>query len=98
METLVETRKQHTSIHFEMTLRILHLATQDQGGGGYDAAYRLHCNMRDAGVDSAVLVLTKQSNDLHVIEMSAGFGAFEGLRWLWSKLLFRYHRRCHTAA
>ena len=48
-------------------MRILHLATQDQGGGGYDAAYRLHCNMRDAGVDSAMLMFAKQSGDKYLV-------------------------------
>jgi glycosyltransferase involved in cell wall biosynthesis len=78
-------------------VRILHLATQDQGGGGYNAAYRLHCNMRNAGVDSAMLVLAKQSDDPNVIGMSAGLETFDRLRWFWSKLLFRYHKRCRTS-
>ena len=78
-------------------MRILHLATQDQGGGGFNAAYRLHCNMRNAGVDSAMVVLAKQSDDPHVIGMSAGLEAFERLRWLWSKLLLRYYQRCRTS-
>lgn len=97
METLVGTRKERTSIHCEITLRVLHLATRDQGGGGFNAAYRLHCNMRDAGVDSVMLVLAKQSDDPHVIGMSASLETSERLRWLWSKLLFRYHQRCRTS-
>jgi len=81
----------------EVFVKILHLATQDQGGGGYDAAYRLHRNMRDAGVDSAMLVLVKQSDDPNVIGMLAGLEAFDRWRWLWRKLLFRYHQRCRTS-
>lgn len=81
----------------EVFVRILHLATQDQGGGGFNAAYRLHCNMRDAEMDSAMLVLNKQSDDPNVIGMSASFGTLDRLRWLWSKLLLRYYQRCRTS-
>ena len=79
-------------------MRVLHLATRDQGGGGFNAAYRLHRNMRDAGVDSAMLVLAKQFDDPHVIGLSASFKTFERLRWIWSKLVFRYHERFRTSA
>lgn len=98
METLVGARKERTSIHCEITVRVLHLATRDQGGGGFSAAYRLHCNMRNAGVDSAMLVLTKQSDDPHVIGMSTSIETFERFRWFWRKLLFRYHQRCRTSS
>jgi glycosyltransferase involved in cell wall biosynthesis len=53
--------------------------------------------MRDAGVDSAMLVLAKQSDDPNVIGLSAGLEAIDRLRWLWSKLLFRYHQQCRTS-
>lgn len=52
-------------------MKILHLATQDRSGGGADAAYRLHRNMRSAGIDSRMLVLRKLSDDSSVIDMSS---------------------------
>lgn len=52
-------------------MNILHLATQDKsgGGGGFDAAYRLHCSMRSNGLDSRMLVLRKASDDDDVIDV-----------------------------
>lgn len=80
-------------------MRVLHLATYDKGGGGggHDAAYRLHCNMRSAGVESVMAVLDKRSDDPNVVAMSARFTALDRLLWFWKKRLFQYHRRCRTS-
>jgi glycosyltransferase involved in cell wall biosynthesis len=73
-------------------VRIVHLATQDVGGGGggFDAAYRLHANLRGAGIDSAMLVYTKRSDDDDVIGISSGLTLVERLR---SKIGARRARR-----
>jgi glycosyltransferase involved in cell wall biosynthesis len=97
MEQLVATRQERTSIQSRIAVRVLHLATWDQGGGGFNAAYRLHRNMRYAGVDSVMLVLAKQSDDPHVIGMAGSLDTSERLRWLWNKLLFRWHKRFRTS-
>ena len=65
-----------------MPVKVVHLATQDVGGGGggFDAAHRLHANMRNAGVDSAMLVHTKRSTDDHVTGVSDRLTIPERLR------------------
>lgn len=88
----MEARKDHTSPHGKSVVKVLHLATQDVGGGGFDAAYRLHTNMRDAGVDSAMLVYTKQSADEHVTGVYSRLTLFERLRWGLGRLRARYDR------
>ena len=90
---LAGARKERTPQHCEITVKVLHLATGDIGGGAFNAAYRLHCSLRDAEVTSAMLVLNKQSDDPHVIGISASFGALDRLRWYWRKRLLRFHRR-----
>ncbi|GAB1545069.1 glycosyltransferase family 4 protein [Scytonema sp. NUACC21] len=44
-------------------MKILHLSTQDIGGGAARAAYRLHKGLQYAGLDSQMLVQEKLSND-----------------------------------
>jgi len=80
-------------------MKILHLATQDKGGGGggFDAAYRLHCNMRSAGVESAMIVFNKQSDDRQVISISNHFTLEDKLRWFLKKCSLRIHRRIYTS-
>jgi glycosyltransferase involved in cell wall biosynthesis len=63
-------------------MKVLHLATQDNsgGGGGFDAAYRLHCNMRSAGQDSCMVVLHKKSDDPEVVGVASHLSAVGKLR------------------
>jgi len=70
-------------------VKILHLATQDIGGGGFDAAYRLHTHLRNAGVDSAMLVYAKKSADEHVT------GVFERIT-RFERLMLRMQSGFHT--
>ncbi len=44
-------------------MKILHLSTQDTGGGAARAAYRLHKGLQDIGLDSQMLVQEKLSHD-----------------------------------
>ena len=79
-------------------MKILHLASQDIGGGGgaFEASYRLHCNMKAAGVDSVMVVLNKTSKDETVFEYSDGMTipvSFRRIRRnLRMKLLRRYYQ------
>jgi glycosyltransferase involved in cell wall biosynthesis len=72
------------------SMKILHLATQDVGGGGFSAAYRLHTHMREAGVESAMLVYNKESSDDHVIGVAGRLTPLQRLRWK----LGRLRERC----
>ena len=90
-------KRRNGNLFFGVVVRVLHLATRDQGGGGFNAAYRLHINMRDAGVDSVMLVLNKQSDDPNVIGMSDKLSALERMRWLWRRLVRRYNQRYRTS-
>lgn len=76
-------------------MKILHLATQDKGGGGggYDAAYRLHCNMRSAGLDSCMVVLHKESDDPDVVDVTSHLSAIGKLRQRWYAIRGRFMRR-----
>jgi glycosyltransferase involved in cell wall biosynthesis len=47
-------------------VKIFHLATHDNYGGASRAAYRQHLALRDAGVDSRMLVRHKHTDDPHV--------------------------------
>ncbi len=44
-------------------MKVLHLSASDIGGGAARSAYRLHLGLRDAGVDSEMLVLHRRSSD-----------------------------------
>ncbi|MGL5082245.1 MAG: glycosyltransferase family 4 protein [Microcoleaceae cyanobacterium] len=48
-------------------MKILHLNSTDIEGGAARAAYRLHCGLRSAGVNSKILVRAKSSIDKTVI-------------------------------
>ena len=52
---------------FSMTLKILHICTQDYGGAGL-AVYRLHKGLLDHGIESRMLVAEKTSHDNTVIQ------------------------------
>jgi len=47
-------------------MKILHVNINDIKGGASRAAYRLHAGMREAGIDSNMLVQNKASDDSHV--------------------------------
>ena len=63
-------------------MKIIHLANQDNsgGGGGFDAAYRLHCSMRSAGQDSCMVVLHKKSDDPDVVDVASHLSVFGKVR------------------
>ncbi|MDH5189732.1 MAG: glycosyltransferase [Gammaproteobacteria bacterium] len=63
-------------------MKIIHLATQDIGGGGgaFDASYRLHCNMMSVGIDSAMVVLRKETDDVTVVDISKKLFLTERIR------------------
>ena len=44
-------------------MRIVQVSQQDDGSGGFKAAYRLHRGLRAAGQDSRMLVLSKTTDD-----------------------------------
>lgn len=48
-------------------MRVLHISTFHAGGGAGIAAYRLHTGLRQAGVDSRMLVLDRRGDDPSVI-------------------------------
>lgn len=47
-------------------MRIVQLSQQDDEGGAFKAAYRLHCALNDAGHESHMVVLSKLTNDPRV--------------------------------
>jgi glycosyltransferase involved in cell wall biosynthesis/GT2 family glycosyltransferase len=52
-------------------LKVVHLATTDFGGAG-KAAYRLHQGLRESGIDSTMLVVTRKSADPSVRVLPSG--------------------------
>jgi glycosyltransferase involved in cell wall biosynthesis len=68
-------------------MKVLHLATHDILSGAARAAYRQHTALREYGVDSAMLVRHKHSNDISVVQYAgspnAGHRAARGLRRAW---------------
>jgi len=76
-------------------MKILHLATQDMGGGGggFDAAYRLHRNMRAAGVESVMAVLDKNSDDETVIGLADKMTISDKVRRITSSMHRRVQQR-----
>ena len=76
-------------------MKILHLAAQDKGGagGGYDAAYRLHCKMRSAGLESSMVVLHKESDDPDVGDVTSQLSVVDRLRHRWYAIRERFMRR-----
>ena len=49
-------------------MKILHLSTSDHGGAGA-AAFRFHKNIVSRGIDSRMLVLSRQSGDATVVQL-----------------------------
>jgi len=63
------------------------------GGGGFDGAYRLHRNMRSAGIDSRMVVITKLGNDPFVADILSQLTFTDKLRLRWCAVKDRYLRR-----
>ncbi len=80
-------------------MKILHLAKQDKGGGGggFDSAYRLHCNMRSAGVESAMIVFTKQSEDSNILSVLDYLTTADKVRWFLKNCCLRVYGRIHKS-
>lgn len=79
-------------------MKILHLSTQDTGGGAARAAYRLHKGLQYIGLDSQMLVQEKLSHDKTV--SAPKIRLFQGIAK--TKLTFEtlplkfYHQRSKT--
>lgn len=54
-------------------MKVIHLSTDDVGGGAADAAYRLHKNMVALDISSHMIVLHKKSSDPGVTAVSTPF-------------------------
>jgi len=74
-------------------MKVLHLATKDVAGGGFEGAYRLHRNMRLAGIDSRMAVLQKLSDDPLVIDVIQQLTFADKLRLRWCSIRDRYLSR-----
>lgn len=75
-------------------MKVLHHAKQDMaGGGGFDGAYRLHCNMRSAGIDSRMVVMKKLSDDPFVADVMNQLSFADKLRLRWCAVKDRYLQR-----
>ena len=62
-------------------MRILHLSPTDTEGGAAKGAYNLHMALRDAGIDSLMLVQRKYGDDASVFTATNSDGVmYEGLR------------------
>lgn len=78
-----------------VALNILHFSIQDcgGGGGGYDAAFRLHRNIQSAGLRSCMVVAQKESNDSSVYRLPQSGLISERIRSCIDRfLLKRKHR------
>lgn len=51
-------------------LRVLHFATQDIGGGGFNASYQIHRSLQDLNHSSKLIVRNKISSDNSVVQVS----------------------------
>lgn len=49
-----------------MNIRVLHLSASDLEGGAARAAFRLHTGLREAGIDSHMLVKSRKSDNAYV--------------------------------
>lgn len=84
-------------------MKVLMLNTSDSGGGAARAAYRLHSGLRSIGVDSGMLVQSKNGDDPNVIGPPTKFAQFFGmlrphLDYLPLKLYPRRHRSIFSPA
>src|SRR6266702_1857489 len=76
-------------------MKILHLATMNSNnkGGAFDATYRLHKNMKAAGVDSMIAVLIKTSTDETIIDLAESMTVPDHLRRIRASLCRRISRK-----
>ena len=58
-------------------MKVLHLSISDGGGGAAMGAYRLHCGLQGAGVESEMLVLRKVTEDPSVHRLSDRLNRWE---------------------
>src|SRR6266478_660076 len=58
-------------------VRILHISTEDNGGGASRAAYRLHDGLRRSGQDSRMYVLDKYTSDPQVRQFHSSRGRID---------------------
>lgn len=65
-------------------MRVLHINYRDLGGGAANAANLIHQSLREAGVDSKMLVIDKHSQDPGVISAWTGLG--KAYWWVRKKL------------
>ena len=95
MATVIGSNQNRIAFTNGKPVKVLHLAAQDiaGGGGGFDAAYRLHCNMRLAGIDSRMAVLQKLSDDPFVVDVMQHLTFADKLRLRWHSVRDRYLRR-----
>ena len=71
-------------------MKVLHLSISDGGGGAAMGAYRLHCGLRQAGVESEMLVLRKVTEDPSVHRLSDRLNRWERAQ---RRLAERRHQR-----
>lgn len=95
MDAVIGSCQNYIAFINEKPVKVLHLATQDMagGGGGFDGAYRLHCNMRSAGIDSRMVVMKKLSDDPYVADVMNQLTFADKLRLRWCAVRDRYLRR-----
>jgi len=75
-------------------LRVLHVSPTDIEGGAAMGAYGIHTALRNAGVDSLMLVQRKYSTDASVVTQGAGAQVLvEALRGRVDQLPLRFQRR-----
>ncbi|MDM8553373.1 glycosyltransferase [Desulfococcaceae bacterium HSG7] len=70
-------------------MRIIHISSADNKGGGARSAYRLHASLRKQGVDSRMFVKSKYTQDDSVV-------AFEPKSSAIQRIIFRLRRRWET--
>ena len=58
-------------------MKILHLSTNDTSGGAAIAAHRLHSGLREAGIDSKMLVFGKHTPSEHVLSVGPRGGMMD---------------------
>ena len=74
-------------------MKVVHLATQDLGGGGFDAAYRLHRSMLNSGHDSHMIVFRKNSDDSTVVSVFDQMSFVDWIKYFIVKLRQRFLSR-----
>jgi glycosyltransferase involved in cell wall biosynthesis len=73
-------------------VKVLHLSTYDTSGGAAGSAYRLHRGLLEAGIESRMLVLQKDSSDETVFEHRPDAGLSGRVRRRFSREQIRFSR------